>query len=83
MDGTAAGHRPGFPTRATSRQGRSGGRETARGLGIPYSLYAAPSQNWNRPRDEVNAQMFPRVVWMTELRKMMRNQIKVWSPSAT
>ena len=53
--------------------------ETARRLGIPYlSLYAFSTENWNRPSDEVSALMGLLQRYLkTELRKMMRNQIRL------
>lgn len=53
--------------------------ETARRLGIPYlSLYTFSTENWNRPRQEVDALMaLLRRYLATELRKMMRNQIRL------
>jgi len=53
--------------------------ETARRLGIPYlSLYAFSTENWSRPREEVDALMgLLRRYLATELRRMMRNQIRL------
>lgn len=53
--------------------------ETARRLGIPYlSLYAFSSENWQRPRDEVQALMrFLRHYLVAELKRMMRNGIRL------
>ncbi len=53
--------------------------ETARRLGIPYlSLYAFSTENWNRPREEVSALMGLLQRYLkTELRKMMRNEIRL------
>jgi undecaprenyl diphosphate synthase len=55
--------------------------ETARRLGIPFlSLYAFSSENWNRPREEVNALMgLLRRYLGSELGRMMRNQIRLLS----
>src|ERR1041385_9442701 len=72
----------GLPRIVGHRRGKEAVRavvETARRLGIPYlSLYAFSTENWNRPREEVNALMsLLRRYLATELRKMMRNQIRL------
>src|SRR5689334_4308671 len=53
--------------------------ETARALGIEYlSLFAFSTENWNRPRREVDALMsLLRRYLRTELRKMMKNEIRL------
>jgi len=53
--------------------------ETARQLGIEYlSLFAFSTENWNRPRREVDALMaLLRRYLRTELRKMMKNEIRL------
>jgi undecaprenyl diphosphate synthase len=53
--------------------------ETARRLGIPYlSLYAFSTENWYRPREEVNALMgLLRHYLASELKKMMKNRIRL------
>jgi undecaprenyl diphosphate synthase len=53
--------------------------ECARRLGIPYlSLYAFSTENWNRPPEEVTALMGLLKRYLnTELRKMMRHQIRL------
>jgi undecaprenyl diphosphate synthase len=53
--------------------------ETARRLGISYlSLFAFSTENWNRPRREVDALMsLLRRYLHTELRKMMKNEIRL------
>jgi undecaprenyl diphosphate synthase len=53
--------------------------ETARRLGIAYlSLFAFSTENWNRPRREVAALMsLLRRYLRTELRKMMKNEIRL------
>ena len=53
--------------------------ETARRLGISYlSLYAFSTENWYRPRDEVNALMgLLRRYLASELKKLMKNQIRL------
>jgi undecaprenyl diphosphate synthase len=53
--------------------------ETARRLGIEYlSLFAFSTENWNRPRREVDALMsLLRRYLRTELRKMMKNEIRL------
>jgi undecaprenyl diphosphate synthase len=53
--------------------------ETARRLGISYlSLFAFSTENWNRPRREVGALMsLLRRYLRTELRKMMKNEIRL------
>jgi undecaprenyl diphosphate synthase len=83
MDGNGRwATRRGLPRVEGHRRGKDAVRavvETARRLGIPYlSLYAFSSENWNRPRSEVNALMsLLRRYLTTELRKMMRNQIRL------
>jgi undecaprenyl diphosphate synthase len=64
------------------RQGKEAVRavvETARELGIPYlSLYAFSTENWQRPREEVSALMgLLRRYLTTELKKLMKNQIRL------
>jgi undecaprenyl diphosphate synthase len=53
--------------------------EAARRLGIPYlSLYAFSSENWQRPRDEVDTLMrFLRHYLVAELKRMMKNGIRL------
>ncbi len=53
--------------------------ETSRRLGIKYlSLFAFSTENWSRPRREVNALMgLLRRYLRTELRKMMENEIRL------
>jgi undecaprenyl diphosphate synthase len=53
--------------------------ETARRLGIRYlTLYAFSTENWFRPRDEVNALMgLLRRYLATEFKKLMRHQIRL------
>jgi undecaprenyl diphosphate synthase len=53
--------------------------ETARRLGISYlSLFAFSTENWKRPRREVGALMsLLRRYLRTELRKMMKNDIRL------
>jgi undecaprenyl diphosphate synthase len=53
--------------------------ETSRRLGIKHlSLFAFSTENWNRPRREVNALMaLLRRYLRTELRKMMENEIRL------
>ncbi len=53
--------------------------ETAREIGIEYlTLYAFSSENWERPRREVDALMgLLRRYLKTELNKMMRNEIRL------
>jgi len=72
----------GLPRIEGHRRGKEAVRavvETARRLGIPYlSLYAFSTENWNRPQKEVDALMgLLRRYLATELRKMMRNQIRL------
>ena len=83
MDGNGRwARRRGLPRIEGHRRGKEAVRavvETARRLGIPYlSLYAFSTENWNRPREEVDALMgLLRRYLATELRKMMRNQIRL------
>jgi undecaprenyl diphosphate synthase len=83
MDGNGRwATRRGLPRVEGHRRGKDAVRavvETARRLGIPYlSLYAFSSENWNRPRQEVNVLMgLLRRYLATELRRMMRNQIRL------
>ena len=53
--------------------------ETSRRLGIKWlSLFAFSTENWDRPRREVNALMgLLRRYLRTELRKMMKNEIRL------
>ncbi len=53
--------------------------ESSRRLGIEYlSLFAFSTENWSRPRREVNALMgLLRRYLRTELRKMMKNEIRL------
>ena len=53
--------------------------ETSRRLGLRYlSLFAFSTENWNRPRREVDALMnLLRRYLRTELRKMMKNEIRL------
>jgi undecaprenyl diphosphate synthase len=53
--------------------------ETSRRLGISYlSLFAFSTENWNRPRREVDALMgMLRRYLRTELRRMMKNEIRL------
>ena len=53
--------------------------ETSRRLGIKYlSLFAFSTENWDRPRREVDALMgLLRRYLRTELRKMMKNEIRL------
>ena len=72
----------GLPRIAGHRRGKEAVRavvETARRLGIPYlSLYAFSSENWGRPREEVDGLMgLLRRFLHSELKKMMRNQIRL------
>jgi undecaprenyl diphosphate synthase len=55
--------------------------EAARRLGIPYlSLFAFSTENWSRPRREVDGLMgLLRRYLRTELRKMMKNEIRLVS----
>lgn len=83
MDGNGRWARArGLPRIEGHRRGKEAVRavvETARRLGIPFlSLYAFSSENWNRPQEEVDALMgLLRRYLVTELRKMMRNQIRL------
>src|SRR2546423_14081285 len=83
MDGSGRGASGrGLPRIGGHRRGKEAVREvgeTARRLGIPYlSLYAFSTENWNRPQKEVDALMgLLRRYLATELRKMMRNQIRL------
>src|SRR5947208_4411339 len=83
MDGNGRWARGrGLPRIEGHRRGKEAVRavvETARRLGIPYlSLYAFSTENWSRPREEVNGLMsLLRRYLATELRKMMRNQIRL------
>jgi undecaprenyl diphosphate synthase len=72
----------GLPRIAGHRRGKEAVRavvETARKLGIEYlSLYAFSSENWNRPREEVDGLMgLLRRFLGSELKKMMRNEIRL------
>ena len=72
----------GLPRVVGHRRGKESVRavvEAARRLGIPYlSLYAFSSENWNRPKDEVRALMGLLERYLgSELRKMMRHQIRL------
>ena len=72
----------GMPRIVGHRRGKDAVRavvEAARRLGIPYlSLYAFSTENWNRPKDEVDALMGLLQRYLeSELRKMMRNQIRL------
>jgi len=53
--------------------------ESARRLGIPYlTLFAFSTENWNRPRSEVQALMsLLRRYLRTELHRMMKHQIRL------
>jgi undecaprenyl diphosphate synthase len=53
--------------------------ETSRRIGIPYlSLFAFSTENWERPRTEVNGLMaLLRQYLRSELRKMMKNGIRL------
>jgi undecaprenyl diphosphate synthase len=53
--------------------------ETARRLGIPYlSLFAFSTENWQRPRREVDALMRLLLRYLrTELKKLMKNEVRV------
>jgi undecaprenyl diphosphate synthase len=53
--------------------------ETSRRLGLRYlSLFAFSTENWNRPRREVDALMnLLRRYLRTELRKMMKNEVRL------
>jgi undecaprenyl diphosphate synthase len=83
MDGNGRWARGrGLPRIEGHRRGKEAVRavvETARRLGIPYlSLYAFSTENWSRPREEVDGLMsLLRRYLATELRKMMRNQIRL------
>lgn len=83
MDGNGRWARArGLPRIEGHRRGKDAVRavvETARRLGIPFlSLYAFSSENWNRPQEEVDALMgLLRRYLATELRKMMRNQVRL------
>jgi undecaprenyl diphosphate synthase len=83
MDGNGRWARArGLPRIEGHRRGKEAVRavvETARRLGIPFlSLYAFSSENWNRPQEEVDALMgLLRRYLATELRKMMRNQVRL------
>jgi undecaprenyl diphosphate synthase len=83
MDGNGRWARArGLPRIEGHRRGKDTVRavvETARRLGIPFlSLYAFSSENWNRPQEEVDALMgLLRRYLATELRKMMRNQVRL------
>ena len=72
----------GLPRVVGHRRGKDSVRavvETARRLGIPFlSLYAFSSENWNRPEGEVRVLMNLLERYLsTELRKMMRHQIRL------
>jgi undecaprenyl diphosphate synthase len=83
MDGNGRWARGrGLPRIEGHRRGKEAVRavvETAHRLGIPYlSLYAFSTENWSRPREEVDGLMsLLRRYLATELRKMMRNQIRL------
>jgi undecaprenyl diphosphate synthase len=53
--------------------------ETARRLGIPYlSLFAFSTENWQRPRREVEALMRLLLRYLrSEVRKLMKNEVRV------
>jgi undecaprenyl diphosphate synthase len=53
--------------------------ETARRLGIPYlSLFAFSTENWQRPRREVDALMRLLLRYLrTEVNKLMKNEVRV------
>jgi undecaprenyl diphosphate synthase len=53
--------------------------ETARRLGIPYlSLFAFSTENWQRPRREVDALMRLLLRYLrTEVKKLMKNEVRV------
>ena len=83
MDGNGRwASKRGLPRIEGHRRGKDAVRavvEAARRLGIPYlSLYAFSSENWNRPQDEVKGLMgLLRRYLASELRKMMKNQIRL------
>jgi len=83
MDGNGRwARRRGFGRIAGHRAGKEAVRavvETARRLGIPYlSLYAFSTENWYRPREEVNALMgLLRHYLASELKRMMSNEIRL------
>ena len=53
--------------------------ETARRLGIPYlSLFAFSTENWQRPRREVEALMHLLLRYLrSEVKKLMKNEVRV------
>src|SRR5215470_2215350 len=53
--------------------------ETARRLGIPYlSLFAFSTENWQRPRREVDALMRLLLRYLrSEVKKLMKNEVRV------
>jgi undecaprenyl diphosphate synthase len=64
------------------RQGKDSVRavvETARRLGIPYlSLFAFSTENWQRPRREVDGLMRLLLRYLrTEVNKLMKNEVRV------
>ena len=64
------------------RQGKDSVRavvEAARRLGIPYlSLFAFSTENWQRPRREVDALMRLLLRYLrTEVNKLMKNEVRV------
>jgi len=76
--------RRGLDRVAGHRRGKDAVRavvETARRLGIPYlTLYAFSTENWYRPREEVNALMgLLRRYLASELKKLMKHQIRLIS----
>lgn len=83
MDGNGRwAQRRGLPRIEGHKRGKDSVRavvETSRRLGIPYlSLFAFSTENWQRPRREVNALMsLLRRYVRTELNRMMKNEVRV------
>jgi len=83
MDGNGRwAQRRGFTRIEGHKRGKDSVRavvETARRLGVKYlSLFAFSTENWQRPRREVEALMgLLRRYLRTELRKMMKNEIRL------
>ena len=74
--------RRGLSRIAGHRQGKDSVRavvETARRLGIPYlSLFAFSTENWQRPRREVDALMRLLLRYLrSEVKKLMKNEVRV------
>ena len=83
MDGNGRwAQRRGFSRIEGHKRGKDSVRavvEASRRLGIPYlSLFAFSTENWQRPRREVNALMsLLRRYVRTELNRMMKNEVRV------